>query len=180
MLLSEARKKSRTVSFRVPDHIISEIERDAKTNLTSTNVLINQILIHYVSWDRYRKRAKMYPIPEEILIHVFDSMDDSEMKIIIDNTFNAIRDHALLSKKKFDIHSCLEVIEEYCKVCGIAVDDVVIHGRRSYTIHHDLGKNFSMFVKEYIEKIFWDLLKMKVEIQLTKTTVVATLQSPFD
>ena len=51
-------KKTKTVSFRIPEHIIAEIEKDAKSELSSTNTLINKILLHYVSWDKYQQRSQ--------------------------------------------------------------------------------------------------------------------------
>jgi len=174
------RDKSRTVSFRVPESIISDIEKEAKTNLISTNNLINQILFNYASWGRYQQRTKMYPVPEENLIHILDCLNDSQMRQAIDHAYNAIREHTLLSKKRFDLHSCLTVLQEYCRICGISVEDNVVLGKREFIVHHNLGMAFSHFIKDYIEKIFWDLVKIKVDFQLSKTTVIACLQSKID
>ena len=174
------REKSRTVSFRVPESIISEIEKEARTNLTSTNFLINQILLQYVSWDQFEHRMKMFPIAEELLHHILDSLDESERKESLDITFNCIRDWALVSKKKFDIHSCLQVLEDYCRMVGISVEESISSGTRSFVIRHNLGKRASTFIEELVEKIFWEIAKIKVDCDSTNTTVIAKLQSKFE
>ncbi len=173
-------KKSKTVSFRVPEDVISEIEKEAKASLISTNNLINQILFNYTVWGRYQQRAKMYPVPEENLIHIIDHLDESQRKEAINHAYDAIREHALLSKKKFDLHSCLTVLQEYCRVCGISVEDRMALGKREFTVHHNLGEGFSLFIKEFIEKIFWEFVKIKVDFQLSKNTVIAKLQSNIE
>ena len=66
----ESKSKTRTVSFRVPENILNDIEKEAKTKLVSTNSLINKILLQYVQWDKYEERMKMYPLPEESLQHI--------------------------------------------------------------------------------------------------------------
>ena len=173
-------KKSRTVSFRVPEDIISEIEKEARTNLISTNVLINQILLQYVSWDKFEHRMKMFPVAEDVLHYILDNLDESQRKEAIDITFNAIRDWALISKKKFDIHSCLQVLEDYCRMVGISVEESTSSGTRSFVIRHNLGRKASTFIEELVEKIFWEIVKIKVDFDSTSTTVIAKLQSKFD
>ena len=173
-------KKSRTVSFRVPEDTILNIEKEARTNLTSTNVLINQILLQYVSWDKFEHRMKMFPVAEDLLHYILDNLNESQRKEAIDITFNAIRDWALISKKKFDIHSCLQVLEDYCRMVGISVEESTSSATRTFVIRHDLGRKASTFIEELVEKIFWEIVKMKVDFDSTSTTIIAKLQSKFD
>jgi hypothetical protein len=97
--LSESKERTRTVSFRVPENILTEIEREAKTKLGSTNSLINKILLQYVQWDRYEERMKMFPLPAESLQHIIEHLDDVRRGEVTDIIFNVIRDWALISKK---------------------------------------------------------------------------------
>lgn len=174
-------KKTRTVSFRIPEHILEEIEKDAKTRLISTNSLINQILLQYTAWDRYEHGMKMFRIPEDDLQYVLSNLDEIKRGEAVDIIFNSIRDWTLISKKKFDIHTCLETLEDYCRMANISVEDVISkEGTRSFIIRHNLGRNVSLLVKEIVEKIFWDLVKIRVDSQLTNTTVIARLCSKFE
>jgi len=173
-------KKSRTVSFRVPDNLIGDIEKEAKTKLISTNSLINQILLQYVSWDKYETRIKMFPVPKDSLQHILENIDDIRRKEAVDIIYNNIRDWTLISKKKFDIHSCLQVLEDYCRMVDIIVEDSVSSGIRTFVIRHNLGRNVSCLVSELVKKIFWDIVKIQVETNMTNTTVVAKLESKLD
>lgn len=174
------RVKSRTVSFRVPDHLISDIEREAKTKMISTNALINQILLQYVTWDRYEERIRMYPVPKDSLQHILQNLDELRRGEAVDIIFNSIRDWTLISKKKFDLHNCLQTLEDYCRMVGITVEDTNSSGIRSYVIRHNLGKNVSCLICELVKKIFWEIVKVKVNTNMTNTTVVAETASRID
>ncbi len=101
----EDKVKTRTVSFRISEDLIAEVEKDAKTKLISTNALINQLLTQYVSWDKYEDRIKMFRVPEESLQHILLHLDKVRRGEAVDIIFNIIRDWTLVSKKKFDIHT---------------------------------------------------------------------------
>lgn len=173
-------KRTRTVSFRVPENIIEEVEREAKTKLISTNSLINRILLQYVSWDKYEERMRMYPVPKDSLQHILHYLDEMRRNEAVDIIYNSIRDWTLISKKKFDIHTCLQVLEDYCRMVDVAVEDTSSEGKRSYVIRHNLGRQVSLLIKELVTKIFWENVKIKVDVEMTNTTVIAKLRSSFD
>ena len=148
--------------------------------MISTNSLINQNLLQYVTWDKYETRIKMFPVPKDSLQHILENIDDIRRKEAVDIIYNNIRDWTLISKKKFDIHSCLQVLEDYCRMVDIIVEDSVSSGIRTFVIRHNLGINVSCLVSELVKKIFWDILKINVETNMTNTTVVAKLESKLD
>jgi len=171
---------TKTVSFRVPEHLLTEIEKEAKTKLVSTNSLINKILLQYVQWDKYEERMKMYPLPAESLQHILVNLDEIKRSEAVDIIYNSIRDWALIAKKKFDIHSVLEVLEDYCRMVNISVEDSVSSGIHSFIIRHNLGRNVSLLVSELVQKIFWETVKMKVDTEITNSTTVARLTTKFE
>ncbi len=179
-MAAEKSTKTRTVSFRVPEHILKDIEKEAKVQLVSTNSLINKILSQYVQWDKYENRMKMFPVPGDSLQHILEHLDEIKRKEAVEIIYNSIRDWTLISKKKFDIHSVLEVLEDYCRMVDISIEDTVSSGYRSYVIRHNLGRNVSCLVSELVTKIFWETVKIKVDTNMTNTTVVAKLNSRFD
>ncbi len=175
----ESKIKTRTVSFRIPEDVINEIEKVAKTKLISTNGLINQILTQYVSWDKYEDRIKMFRVPEESLQHILLHLDEVRRGEAVDIIFNIIRDWTLVSKSKFDINSCLETLEVYCGMAGVSVEDRVSSGVRSFVIMHNLGQNASILIGDLVRKIFWELTRKKIDTELTKTTVIAKVTADF-
>jgi hypothetical protein len=178
--MENEKRKTRTVSFRVPENLIEDIEKEAKTKLVSTNSLINRILLQYVSWDKYEERIRMYPVPRDSLQHILQHLDEMRRNEAVDIIYNSIRDWTLISKKKFDIHSCLQVLEEYCRMVDVAVEETSSDGKRSYVIRHNLGREVSLLITELVTKIFWDIVKIKVDAEMTNTTVIVKLRSSLD
>lgn len=173
-------KRTRTVSFRIPEHILNDIEKEAKTKLISTNSLINQILLKYSTWDKYETRMRMYPVPHDSFQHILEHLDEIRRGEAVDIIFNAIRDWTLISKKKFDLHNCLQVLEDYCRMVDVTVEEGNSAGFRTYVIRHNLGNNVSCLISELVKKIFWELTKIELDTDITKTTVVAKLRSKID
>ena len=173
-------KRTRTVSFRIPEHILNDIEKEAKTKLISTNSLINQILLKYSTWDKYETRMRMYPVPHDSFQHILEHLDEIRRGEAVDIIFNAIRDWTLISKKKFDLHNCLQVLEDYCRMVDVTVEEGNTAGFRTYVIRHNLGNNVSCLISELVKKIFWELTKIELDTDITKTTVVAKLRSKID
>ncbi|QLH07457.1 hypothetical protein [Nitrosopumilus ureiphilus] len=175
----DSKIKTRTVSFRIPEDVLHEIEKVAKTKLISTNGLINQILTQYTSWDKYEDRITMFRVPGESLQHILLHLDEVRRGEAVDIIFNIIRDWTLVSKKKFDIFSCLDTLEVYCRMVGVSIEDRVSNGVRSFVIMHNLGQNASILISDLAHKIFWELTRKKIETELTKTTVIAKVTTDF-
>lgn len=180
LAIEENSKKTRTISFRIPEYMIEEIEKEARIKMTSTNSLINKILLQYVKWDRYQERMRLYPIPQDSFQHILDHMDELRRGEVVDIIYNSIRDWTLISRKKFDLNNCLGVLEDYCRLVNIGVEENVSSGIRSYVVRHNLGYNVSSLVAELIKKIFWEIVKIQVDADITRTTVVAKLQSKVE
>jgi hypothetical protein len=182
-VLAEVPQKNvtRTLSLRIPEQILSDIEKEAKTNLVSTNVLINQVLHNYINWDRHSKRMKMYPISESILRIMLQKSKELEDGKLADLIFDSIRECTLITKKRFDFDSCLQVLGNYCNMFGITFDNVTSSGKSIFTIRHNLGKNFSLLFEKLFEKILWDLGKARmVDCQSTRTCIVVTTKNITD
>ena len=176
----DVKKKSRTVSIRVPEEIISEIEKDAETRLISTNMLINQILHRYTSWGKHREKMKMFPISSEVIKSVLNDTPESKLSQLADMVFNSIREFALITKHKFSLETSLYIIKTYCTMFWISYDESSPSSSAlEILIHHNLEKNASIIIEKVFEKIFWDLKKIRPDITITERSVMITTSTYF-
>lgn len=182
-------RKSRSITFRLDTTVIEELQREADEGEFSLNILVNHVLRRYVEWDRYEKKLRMIPVPMTLLSKLIDdimklAVDERIMDLnlhrdkIIKNTaetaFNVIKDSVLFMKKKYNLWTVLEVLQEYMKVSGIMSDHRIEPGRRHvFIIQHELGENWSLFAKELLYKIFAELAEVRAEINMTPKTVKA-------
>ena len=182
-------KKSRSITFRLDETVIDELQREAGLKEFSLNVLINQILRRYVEWDRYEAKLGMMPVPKIMLSTLIDktiqlasdaglasieSYRDKVVKNAAEIAFNLMKDSVLFMKKRYNLWTLLAVLQEYMKVSGITSDHTIETGRKHvFLIQHDLGDNWSLFAKELLSLIFERLAQVKADISTTPNLVKA-------
>lgn len=188
-LTSSAPKKSRSITFRVDTVTIDEMQRDADLKEISLNVLVNQVLRRYIEWDRYESKLGMMPVPKAMLISCLDkTMElarDAGIKEIesyrdqialqsAEVAFKIMKDSVLFMKKRYNLWSVLEVLQDYMKISGITSDHTLESGRNHvFVIQHKLGENWSLFAKELLNLIFTNLAETKANISTTPNVVKA-------
>ena len=64
---SPKKESTRSITYRLPEKLVSELETEATQKSISQNVLVKQILEKYVQWDRFSNKIGM--IPEFVLRH---------------------------------------------------------------------------------------------------------------
>jgi hypothetical protein len=182
-------RKSRSITFRLDTNVLEELQREADEGEFSLNILVNHVLRRYVEWDRYEKKLRMIPVPMTLLSKLIDDImkraaderitdlnfhRDKIIKNAAETAFNVIKDSVLFMKKKYNLWTVLEVLQEYMKVSGIMSDHRIEPGRRHvFIIQHELGENWSLFAKELLYKIFAELAEVRAEINMTPKTVKA-------
>ncbi len=187
--------KTRSITFRLESSIIEELQTEAEYRETSLNVLINQILRRYSNWERYENKMGMIPIPKIMLSSIMDEVmkigkdggiedvanfRNKIIKELSQIAFAFLKDSVLLIKKNYNLLVVLEVLEQYMKVVGINSDHrIEDDGKHVYVIQHNLGENWSLFIKEFLILIFENLGKVKVDISSTENTTVAKVFIDF-
>lgn len=182
-------RKSRSITFRLDTNVIEELQREADEGEFSLNILVNHVLRRYVEWDRYEKKLRMIPVPTTLLSKLIDEIinlaadeaipelnfhRDKIIKNVAETAFSVIKDSVLFMKKKYNLWTVLDVLQEYMKVSGIMSDHRIEPGRRHvFIIQHELGENWSLFAKELLYMIFAELAEVRAEINMTSKTVKA-------
>ena len=181
-------RKSRSITFRIDSFIIDELQRDANQSEISLNVLINKILKKYVQWGRYEHKLGLMPVPKNFFPSLIQetirlsgsngvSIDPYKEKLIkysAEVAFYNIKETVILMKKKFDIWSVLSVLHEYMDVSGITSDHRIEAGKKHiFVIQHELGEYWSLFAKELLNLIFYNIANLRAEIQITQKSIIA-------
>lgn len=192
MTVSEdSHNKTKSVTFRLDQSVVDELQRDAEQRETSLNVLVNQVLRRYKEWDRYETKIGMMPVPKVMLANLINNAIDLAKKNGIKESevlsyrdqlvneaariaFSVMKDSVLLMKQSYNLWTVLNVLHEYMKVSGINSDHrIEPGGKHVFIIQHDLGENWSLFTKELMAMVFENLAKVKAEIATTGNTTRA-------
>ncbi|KAF6245206.1 hypothetical protein [Nitrosopumilus sp. b2] len=180
---TQKKEKTKTVSYRLSDALISELESDAMQKGISQNVLIKQILEKYVQWDRYSEKIGMIPVPKGILESLGVNLEGQDINMIVDIIKPIIKDNVMFLKDKYDLKRCIETLKDYMRASGMNSDHRIEGPLHHFIIQHDLGMSWSLFTEQLLKEIFHEFLPDKnMKTQTTDSTVIATiaLGSDFD
>ncbi|RMW39602.1 MAG: hypothetical protein EA446_02425 [Nitrosopumilus sp.] len=177
------KEKTKTVSYRLTEKLIADLETEAMQQGISPNVLVRQVLEKYVSWDRYSDKIGMIPVPKGILQSLGENLEGQDINMIIDILKPVIKNNVMFLKGKYDLKRCIETLEDYMRASGMNSDHRTEGELHHFIIQHDLGMSWSLFTKQLLTEIFHEFLPDKrIKSQTTESTVITTvaLGSDFD
>ena len=186
MVLSREKPKketTRSITYRLPETLINELDNESRQKKISQNVLVKQILEKYIQWDRYSSKIGMIPVPKEILQSLGDDLDGQDIDAIINILFPIIKNAVMFIKGGFDLERCIETLEDYMRTSGVNSDHRVDGNLHSFIIQHDLGIKWSVFTEQLLTQIFRNFASDKdLKFQTTDSTVIlkVSLGSDFD
>ena len=170
------KEKTRNVTYRLPLHIVEELETEAMNRNISQNVLAKQILGKFVSWDRFADKIGMIPVPRKILENLGSKMDANDINIIISTIKPIITNNVMFIKGKYDLKRCIETLEDYMKASGMNSDHRVEGSLHHFVIQHELGFKWSLFTAQLLKEIFHEFLpQQNVKVQTTESTVIVSI-----
>ncbi len=165
-------EKTRSISFRLPEDLVEEIETAAQLNSVSANVLVHRILERYTSWDATAAKAGFIPVTKGLMHELLTKVSDKELVEIAKKVEKKeFEDIMLLFRNQFDIASVLDVIELRAKVSGFPYRYNVAGKMHSFVIQHDLGEKWSIYLASRYKEVFEDLGLTNMKFRTTPNTL---------
>jgi len=175
------KEKTRTITFRLSEKLLDELETEAAQKEISQNVLVKQILEKFIQWDRFSDKIGMVPVPKGILTSLGISLESFDINMIVDVLKPIIKDNVLFMKGKYDLKRCIETLEDYMRASSMQSDHRVEGSLHHFIIQHGLGMNWSLLTEQLLKEIFHEFLPDKtVKSQTTETTVIVTISLGAD
>ena len=66
----EQKDGTKTVSFRIPDHVVAELKSDAARLNVSPSTMPNNVLRRWLDWDRYAEKLDLILVPKKLLSEI--------------------------------------------------------------------------------------------------------------
>jgi len=178
---SQKKEKTKTISFRLPEKLIAELETEAMQKEISQNVLVKQILEKFIQWDRFGDKIGMIPVPKGILTSLGVDLEKQDINMIVDLLKPVIKDNVLFMKGKYDLKRCIETLEDYMRASGMKSDHRIEGSLHHFIVQHGLGMNWSLLTEQLLKEIFHEFLPdTKVKSETTETTVIVTVSLGAD
>ena len=178
---NQKKETTRSITYRLPEKLVNELETEATMKSISQNVLVKQILEKYVQWDRFSNKIGMIPVPKGILESLGSELDGKDIDEIITLIFPMIKDTVLFIKGGYDLKRCIETLEDYMKASGMNSDHRIEGDMHIFLIQHDLGMKWSVFTEQLLTQVFRSFMPDKeLKFQTTDSTVILTVQLGSD
>ena len=166
---------SDSVTFRLNSIVLEKMSKRADLQKTSLNVLVNQILQNYVEWNVDSIKAGWIPVQRTSLMKLVESIDEK-------NVSNIARESAKLCGKnsilymygKYDLEHVLKNIRAKAQRSGHNIKEYDENNNHEIVIQHDLGWNWSIFLKSYYQEIFYEI-NQRVLFDYTATTLIINM-----
>ncbi|MDE1769173.1 MAG: hypothetical protein KGI28_01290 [Thaumarchaeota archaeon] len=169
-------EQTRSITYRLPENIIEELETEAQQNGISQNVLVKQILEKYIEWDRFASNIGMIPVPKELLKILGERMDGTAINEIIQGITPVIKDWIMFKKEGYDLKKVIVSMEEYMKASGMKSDHRIEGDIHHFLIQHDLGIRWSLFAEFLLKQTFHEFLpNLVMKTRTTPNTVVSSI-----
>lgn len=169
-------EKTRSITYRLPEELVEELESESIEKKISQNVLVKQILEKYVEWDRFARKIGMIPVPTDILARLGKEMSGKDIESVLNVMLPLIKESVLFMKGKYDLKHCIESLEDYMKASGMKSDHRIEGELHHFIIQHELGMKWSLLTERLLKQIFHEFTPEKnVKCQTTEKTVIATI-----
>ena len=178
---NQKKETTRSITYRLPEKLVNELETEATMKSISQNVLVKQILEKYVQWDRFSNKIGMIPVPKDIIETLGSELDGRDIDEMITLIFPMIKDTVLFIKGGYDLKRCIETLEDYMKASGMNSDHRVEGDMHIFLIQHDLGMKWSVFTEQMLTQVFRSFMPEKeLKFQTTESTVILNVQLGSD
>ena len=172
----QKKAKTRSITYRLPEKIVDELETEAMQKNISQNVLVKQILEKYLQWDKFANKIGFIPVPSGILRALGDELDGKNIDEIIKVVHPIIKNTVMYMKGGYDLMRCIETLEDYMRASGMKSDHRIEGNQHHFIIQHDLGLKWSVFTEQLLTEIFRGFMPDKnIKFQTTESTVIATI-----
>lgn len=171
-------KKTTTFTFRIDTEYEKILREVAQEKKITVNTLANQIFGDYVEWQRYMERFGTIVISRDAFKIILDSLDEkSLLNLAVDIGEKAPKEFILFKWKGLGADNVVKFIKMYFDHCGYGTHDQVKSGGNvTFSIHHDLGKRGSLFLKTFLETLVKSALGKPCSSTTTESSLVLSFQ----
>jgi hypothetical protein len=166
-------ENSVNATFRINAGVMKKLRAESEKRQMSLNAYINQVLRQHVEWDLFEPMIGMIPFPKPVLSSIFENLGTDEIvKLANGIGKNTALEMSIFVQGKFNAEMFVSWIETRMKNSGFEVARRVEEdGTHSIIIKHDLGKNWSLYLKTMLESSLNEAFGKMPDLFITNSLV---------
>ena len=173
--MSLGKKKTVLRSIRIPQELDELLQKDAENKRISVNSLISTLMTKYAEWDRFADRFGYVTLTSETFKTILEAADEKEIGELAKVLGARLPKEVMLFWfKRSNLEAFLSYIAIYGKYSNLFQYELEKEGSRyTITAHHQLGENWSTFLKIFIGEAIKETLGIIPEFEVSKSSIVA-------
>lgn len=154
----EASRGTDVLSFRLPSERVDLLKKEAKAKKISLNVLANHIFDAYFDFGLSAKNSGFIFMPKKTLREIVNTLSEEEMMKLAKGPMKSnFIDLVYMLKGKLTLQSFLNTFLAWARDSSFPYRDDFDDGSRTITLNHDMGKKWSMLLREALTQCFQDI-----------------------
>ena len=140
-------KKTDNISIRIDSDLSKKLHEQCEDQKISLNTLINHLLDKQVNWHGLATEMGWISMHRSTFRELSDSVSKDQIKKIAKSTgTDELKNSINYIYGYIDLHSVLDFFKKRCQNMNVQYRELQIEGKNKIVIHHDLGKNWPIFI----------------------------------
>lgn len=176
---SERPEKTETMTFRLPLSIIKGLRNDAEFEKVSVNTLAIRIFSNHMTWEKYERKVGLLPMTKVFLENVVAKMTEEEVVDLAEkNEKDYFKSILIFMKRERSKKEFVNILRSWLSVSWMQhILELKDDGTCHFVIRHELGKNWSLYIKTLLSALYHDSFDDYMNIKTTRSTISIVIPS---
>jgi hypothetical protein len=156
------------------------MEEGAAKEKVSLNTFVNQLFLNYAEFDRFVNKVHPLDLPGPLLRLILDAVPQEKIMTVAKSWASNVlsRQQVLEMTGSFSREGVIQTMKMIANHARFEYSDVIDHdGKRTFTIIHHLGRNYSLFGAIFMETILDSLGSGPIKHEVSDDSVMMDLPS---
>lgn len=162
-------KTSESVTLRLDKDILDKLKKEAKEKQVSLNVLVGQIALQHLDWHAYASKAGFIAITRGTVRKMLEKITEKDIVEIAEYVAKKeSKEFIIMLKNDYSVTSALQVLDTWLKIVGYSYRHEVRGSEHSYIIQHEMGKKWSLYLRDLFRLISEDFGLPRVDFDVNE------------
>jgi hypothetical protein len=162
-------KSSESVTLRLDKDILDKLRKEAKEKQVSLNVLAGQITLQHLDWHAYASKAGFIAITRGTVRKMLEKITEKDIVEIAEYVAKKeSKEFIIMLKNDYSVTSALQVLDTWLKIVGYSYRHEVRGSEHSYIIQHEMGKKWSLYLRDLFRLISEDFGLPRVDFDVNE------------
>jgi predicted DNA-binding ribbon-helix-helix protein len=182
----KTRRRTESITFRLESEILAKLRQEAKRKDVSVNTLVSQIAKQYTNWYSTSAQAGFISVRKPLILKLLESQSEEQIKLLAKYVaFSSNKDFLLMLRRKYNIHSALDMIETWVNASGYSyshnTEDLDYSNRlHSFIVQHNMGMKWSVYLAELYKNLFEEFEVRNAQFDMTDSTLAFEIVVPIE